>query len=76
MQTQDEDFAGQNTVSETIEADFFPPAVAEIKHTSHTLIVDNDPDAAHSVEPSLHKASGSSPFEVSDTKASFKRAES
>jgi hypothetical protein len=59
-----------------IEADFFPPAVEEIKDASHALIVDNNPDAAPSVEPSLNKASGSSTFEVSDTKASPKRAES
>jgi hypothetical protein len=59
-----------------IEADFFPPAVEIIRDTSHALIVDNDPDAAHSVEASLNKASGSSIFEMSDTKASSKRAES
>jgi hypothetical protein len=60
----------------TIEADFFPPAVEEVKDTSHPLTVDNDSDAAHSVEPSLTNASGSSTFEVSDTKASSKRSES
>jgi hypothetical protein len=76
MQNQDEDFTGENRMNEIIEADFFPPAVEIIKETSHTLIVDNDPDTAHSVEPSLNKASGPSTFEVSDTKASPKRAES
>ena len=59
----------------TIEADFFPPAVEEIKDTPPALIVDNDPDAAHSVETSLNQTSGSSPFEVGDTKASSKSAE-
>jgi hypothetical protein len=63
-------------MSTTIEAAFFPPAVGEIKDTSQPLTVDNDSDAAHSVEPSLNKASGSSTFEVSDTKASSKCAES
>lgn len=62
-------------MKEIIEADFFPPAVEEIKETSHGLIVDNDPNAAHSVEPSLNKASGSSTFEVGDTKASSTRAD-
>jgi hypothetical protein len=62
-------------MNEIIEADFFPPAVEIIKDTSHALIVDNDPGAAPSVEPSLNKASGSSTFEVSDTKASSKRPE-
>jgi hypothetical protein len=47
-------------MSTTIEADFFPPVVEEIKDTSHDLVVDNDPNAAHSVEPLLNKASGSS----------------
>jgi hypothetical protein len=60
----------------TIEADFFPPAVEIIKDTSHASIVDNDPNAAHSVEPSLNKASRSSTFEVSDTKAPSMRSES
>ena len=63
-------------MSRTIEADFFPLAVEEIIDRSHALIVDNGPDAAHSVEPSLKKASGSSTFEMSDMKASSKRAES
>jgi hypothetical protein len=60
----------------TIEADFFPPAVEEIKDTPHALIVDKDPEAAHSVEPPLNKANGSSTLGMSDTKASSKRAES
>jgi hypothetical protein len=63
-------------MSTTIEADFFPPAVEEIKDTSHSLIADNDTDSAQPVEPSLTKASGSSTFEGSDTKTSPKRAES
>jgi hypothetical protein len=63
-------------MNKTIEADFFPPAVEIIRDTSPTLIVENDSDAAHSVESSLNKASGSSTFELSDTKASPKRAES
>jgi hypothetical protein len=63
-------------MSRTIEADFFAPAVEEIKDRSHAFIVDNDPDAAHSVEPPPTKASGASTLEVSDTKASPKRAES
>jgi hypothetical protein len=62
-------------MKEIIEADFFPPAIEEITDTSHSLIVDNDSNAARSVEPSLHNASGSSPFEVSDAKASPTRAE-
>jgi hypothetical protein len=63
-------------MKEIIEADFFPPPVEVIKDTSHALIVENDADAAQSVEPSLNKASGSSTFDASDTKASSKRAES
>jgi hypothetical protein len=63
-------------MNEIIEAGFFPPAVEIIKDTSHAVIADNDPDALHSMEPSLKKASGSSIFEVSDAKASSKRAES
>jgi hypothetical protein len=63
-------------MSTTIEADFFPPTVEEIKDASRVSIVDNDPDAAHSVEPSLNKASGSSTVEASGTKASSKRTES
>jgi hypothetical protein len=63
-------------MSTRIEADFFPPAVEEIKDASHALIVDNDPGAARSVESSLTKASGASTLEVSDTNASPKRAES
>jgi len=63
-------------MSRTIEADFFAPAVEEIKDRSHALIVDNDPDAARSVESSLTKASGASTLEVSGTKASLKRTES
>jgi hypothetical protein len=63
-------------MKEIIEVDFFPPAVEEIKNTSHALIVDNDPNATHSVEPSLNEASRSSNFEVSDAKASSPRAES
>jgi hypothetical protein len=39
-------------MKEIIEADFFPPPVEEIKDASHTLIVDNNPNAAGSVEPS------------------------
>jgi len=62
-------------MNKIIEADFFPPSVEIIEDTSHLLTVDNDSDAAHSVEPSLSNASGSSTFEVSDTKASSKRAE-
>ena len=45
-------------MNEIIEADFFPPAAEAIKDTSRALIVDNDPDAAQSVEPSLNEASG------------------
>lgn len=60
-------------MSRIIEADFFPPAVEEIKETTRALIVDKD--AAHSVEASLSKASGSSTLEVSDTEPSSKRAE-
>jgi hypothetical protein len=60
-------------MKEIIEADFFPPAVAEIKDAS---ILDNDLSAAHSVGPSLNKASESSAFEVSDSKASSTRTES
>lgn len=45
-------------MNKTIEADFFPSAVEIIKDTSHASIVDNDPDAAQSVELSLNKASG------------------
>jgi hypothetical protein len=63
-------------MNEIIEADFFPPAVGTIKDPSHTSIVDNDPDAAHSVEPPLNMASGSSAFEGSGTQASSKHAES
>ena len=60
-------------MKEIIEADFFPPAVEEIKDAS---ILDTDLNAAHSVGPALNKASGSSAFEVSDAKASSPRAES
>jgi hypothetical protein len=63
-------------MNEIIEADFFPPAVEAIKDKSHALIVDSDPNAAHSVEPPLDTASGSSTFEVTNTKASSKRAKS
>jgi hypothetical protein len=49
-----------------IEADFFPPAVDESKDPSPAVAVDHDADAAHSVEPSPNKASGSSTSEVSD----------
>jgi hypothetical protein len=69
MQTQDEDFAGENTMKEIIEADFFPSAVETITDASHTLIVDNKPNAADSVDPSTRKASGASTFEAIDTKA-------
>jgi len=55
-------------MKEIIEADFFPPAVEIITDPSHTLIVDNKPNAADSVEPSRRKASGASTFEASDTK--------
>ena len=63
-------------MKEIIEADFFPPAVEIITDMSHTLTVDNERNAAHSVEPSPNKASRSSTFEVSDTKASSTRSES
>jgi hypothetical protein len=76
MQTQDEDSPEKIEMNEIIEADFFPPAVQEIKDTSHTLIVDNGPDATHSVEPRLTKAGGPFTFEASETKASSKRTES
>jgi hypothetical protein len=62
-------------MKEIIEADFFPQNVEATKDPSHALIADKDSDAAHPVEPSLKKLSGSSPFEVSDTTASSKRTE-
>jgi hypothetical protein len=61
-------------MSTTIEADFFPSTVEEIKGTSHALIADNDPDTSHAVEPSVNKAGESSTVEASDTKATSKRA--
>jgi hypothetical protein len=76
MQNQDEDFIGEKTMNEIIEADFFPPAAEAIQDASRVLIVDNDPDAAQSVEPSLNKPNGPSTFEVGGTEASSKRAES
>jgi hypothetical protein len=63
-------------MNKIIEADFFPPAVEIIKDTPHALIADNDPNAAHSAEPSQNETSGSSTFEVTDAKDSFEGAES
>jgi hypothetical protein len=52
VQNKDNDRAGENIMNEIIEADFFPPAVEEIKEASDALIVDNKPNAAGSVGPS------------------------